>query len=667
MMPDLQQPASGSFYQQMLEAAGYHLLTVTRELRLIAADSGFASLSGYPQDQPADCRRLWDKSGDSQRVFHQLGDLSPGETALLETIIHRADGQACHVEIVARAREEALDLLIRERSGPKSVSASGDPLRQQEPLYYVLARSLPDMTVMLFDHELRYIMAAGEPLQAAGFDPSQVEGRTLFDILPPADAEKSAAYYRSALEGNRVQFDTQYNDRSYQCSTVPVRDESGQVIGGMLLVQDVTRMLRTQTELRQHVSQLTLLAEVDAELVDQLNLDYVLTLALDAALRLSTADAGFIGVLEGEELRLARLVGDYPERTLNAYLRRGAGIVPRVLSQQRAELIPDVRSDPDYIDILPRTIAQIAIPLISQDNLIGVINLETSRANVFTVEIYEFLKLMTARIAVALDNARLYRQTADQLDELQRLYERVTKLEELKTDMIRIASHDLRNPLMVVVSNLGLLRAELTSHLEKDLVPPSATLDYIESIQTASNRMRKIITDILSLERIEEAAQEAHRSRMDLKPLVQRAYDDLGSLARIKAHDYRLSIEAVGQLEVNGDEVQLFEALTNLIGNAIKYTPDGGRVLVSLTQENGQVLFRVQDSGIGIREQQQARLFQPFFRARSPETRDIEGTGLGLHLVKNIIERHEGEMFFESVYQQGSTFGFALPLYQLRK
>ena len=113
---------------------------------------------------------------------------------------------------------------------------------------------------------------------------------------------------------------------------------------------------------------------------------------------------------------------------------------------------------------------------------------------------------------------------------------------------------------------------------------------------------------------------------------------------------------------VLGDDAQLYEAVTNLIGNAIKYTPDEGSIDVQLIiSPDNRVCYQVIDTGYGVPEDRQNRLFEPFYRSKTTETATIEGTGLGLHLVKNIIDRHNGEMIFKSIYRQGSTFGFLLP------
>jgi signal transduction histidine kinase len=114
---------------------------------------------------------------------------------------------------------------------------------------------------------------------------------------------------------------------------------------------------------------------------------------------------------------------------------------------------------------------------------------------------------------------------------------------------------------------------------------------------------------------------------------------------------------------VMGDVFQLQEAIANLVSNALKYTPRGGKVTLRVQVHREEVVLTVEDNGYGIPEAMQRRLFSAFYRAATKEASQIEGTGLGLHLVKNIVERHNGRTLFHSEYGKGSTFGFALPLH----
>ncbi|GAB4515852.1 MAG: hypothetical protein OHK0046_19970 [Anaerolineae bacterium] len=423
------------------------------------------------------------------------------------------------------------------------------------------------------------------------------------------------------------------------------------------IIRDITERKRIESQLGENVERLTMLHQVDAELADRLSMEYVLSMALDAAIRLSGANIGFISLLDDENMmHIAKMVGEYPPGLEENYLRQRRGIIGRVMRTHEAEIIFDVRRDPDYEPTHPKTIAQMAIPLVSQERLIGVLNLESSRTDRFSYEVLDFLKLVTARIAVAIDNARLYNQSETQLAQLRDLYSQVSNLEQIKTDMIRIASHDLRNPLSAILGFIELLELDLS--LVED---PGEMRSHLDNMERAARRIEKIIDDILSLEIIEESVRQKIEKYVNLTDLVYLIYEEVEPQARLNSRN--LFLEAPdGPLMVKGHEPQLREAIANLIGNAIKYTYPNGNIEVRLHTSGRKAVFEVQDNGIGIKPEYIDKLFQPFFRVTSDETQHIEGTGLGLHLVKKIIERHSGKMLVRSEYGEGSTFGFSLPI-----
>ncbi|MBC8100733.1 MAG: HAMP domain-containing histidine kinase, partial [Armatimonadetes bacterium] len=389
-------------------------------------------------------------------------------------------------------------------------------------------------------------------------------------------------------------------------------------------------------------------------LTHHLNIDHVISLGLDIVLRLSRAEAGMIALLdESGKLSVKQTLG-YPA-TVSVTRLLYNGVIQRVQATQRPELIFDVYTDPDYHAVLATTQALITIPLISQDTVIGVVHLETPQAVIFTPEVFAFLQLITARIAAAAHNATLYETSRQQLEELQRLYAQVSTLEQMKTDMIRIAAHDLRNPLTSITLSVHVVRKLIMNHMTPMM------REHLLDIDRALERMRKITSDILSLERINKAASGDFTELVDLRTLVQGVYEEHRTQARQKQQSYTLLLTPM-LLMVRGDQFELHEAVANFITNALKYTPEGGVITVNLTHHAGQALLEVKDTGYGIPADQQARLFQPFYRARTEETEKIEGTGLGLHLVKNIIERHKGTIMFSSSAGKGSTFGFVLPI-----
>jgi PAS domain S-box-containing protein len=241
-------------------------------------------------------------------------------------------------------------------------------------------------------------------------------------------------------------------------------------------------------------------------------------------------------------------------------------------------------------------------------------------------------------------------------DELAQLYEQVSRLERYKTEIIRMAAHDLRQPISITMGYAEMLLRE-----EGALTQEQA--DRVQAIQKAVERANQILKDILSLERIEQqmtrSAAEPFNFHVLLGDMIAQYRE------QIHAHNHTLKLEIdpdEERYEVMGYAPQVAEAVANLIENAIKYTPDGGTLTIHLRSNGTYLIYEVEDTGYGIPEEMHDLLFRPFSRARSSETAHIEGTGLGLHIVKSIVERHNGSVWFRSVHGVGSTFGFRLPL-----
>jgi signal transduction histidine kinase len=427
------------------------------------------------------------------------------------------------------------------------------------------------------------------------------------------------------------------------------------MLGIVCVAQDVTERKEAEFALHRRADQLAILHYINTQVGGTLDMRQVMNVALNSTVNLSGASAGFI-LLTGEEKTSQAIdtFGGYSD--MNEF--QVQGVVRRVLNSEEPEMVVDVRQDPDYVVDIPDTVSQIVLPLVSQDRFLGVINLESADPDVFTPENFEVLKISAGRIAAALDNARLYLMSQTQVTELQELYEKVSGLESLKSEMIRVAAHDLRNPIGIIRGYLELLRLDALPRM----TPQEG--DYFESIVKMIDRMEGIIDDILSLERIEQMASQPFAESVDLRDLTQKAYESQQSEAERKRQSFTLTLpdDASASLAVPGDSAQLFEAISNLVVNAIKYTPEAGDITVNLSCIEDKAKFAVHDTGYGIPVDQQDRLFQPFYRAKSEATKDIDGTGLGLHLVKNIIERHGGQMIFHSVYGEGSEFGFEINL-----
>ncbi|MCZ2098315.1 MAG: GAF domain-containing protein, partial [Anaerolineae bacterium] len=322
--------------------------------------------------------------------------------------------------------------------------------------------------------------------------------------------------------------------RQLEISVALHRDADGAPVGYHGIVRDITERAMAAVALNKRFSQFALLQQVDVELNQTLVLDTVLSVALNAALLLSGADTGFVGLIEHERIQLARAIGGFPEPMIPL----NTGIVARVIRNQHAEMVADVMSDPDYIADLSTTRAEIAIPLIAHSKVVGVLNLETSAPERFTSEAFEFTQLLAARVASAIENARLYETMQTQLAELRGLYTQVSDLEQLKTHMIRVAAHDLRSPLSIVASYTELLNEDLAQYYND--------MDgmYINAIRQAVARMTQMTSDILSLERIAEH-RDVTLMRVKLGNLLERTLKDMADNIRQKDHQTSLTVEPV--------------------------------------------------------------------------------------------------------------------------
>ncbi len=527
-----------------------------------------------------------------------------------------------------------------------------EALRATEANYRILLEEASD-GFLLTDSNGNVLEANSAFFDMVGTPRDAVIGKPLVELMRSASPKAKAFQPHLLAPGETII--TEQLVRDANGDEIPVEISAKVVAQSRVqcMIRDIRHRKEAEAERERYIQRLTILQQIDVELNQILNIDYVLSLALDAAVRLSAANAGYIGTLENEQIILAQAIGRYGNLLPGDKLPEDP-LIRGVINSQDAILITDAQQLENHNTLNPKARARMIIPLVSYERMIGVLNLETTQPERFNQDVFDFIKIIASRVTLAVENAQLYQLAQTQLQRVQELYAQVSELEKLKSDMIRIAAHDLRNPIGVVSGYLELLDWSLG----KNATPKQK--NQIEIMMRATQRMEKITTDILSLERIEKMHMEQAKN-IDLIGIVTGAYEDYKPQAEQKNQKIDLNINIRAAI-IRGDEAQLGEATANLINNAIKYTPSGGHIQVNLRQDKDLVIFEVIDNGYGIEEEQQAGLFQPFYRATSDLTAEIEGTGLGLHLVKNIITRHTGKMIFHSVYGEGSTFGFQMPL-----
>lgn len=247
----------------------------------------------------------------------------------------------------------------------------------------------------------------------------------------------------------------------------------------------------------------------------------------------------------------------------------------------------------------------------------------------------------------------LFRQKR-QLQELRdREKQHFSMLDQMRRQFIGSATHDLKNPLFVIGGYVELLAG--LPGVSKDPDAP----DYLDSIRRGLEKMRSLVYDMLELLQL-ETNPELNQKEISLADFLLSESDDLGATVQNRDLSFDVSIPQE-EVTISIDSLQMARVLENLVSNAVKYTPDGGRVVVSGYARDNSAVIEVQDTGLGIPEDSLPKLFIPFERVKNPDHLQRDGTGLGLSIVKAIVERHNGHIEVESTLGEGSTFRVILP------
>ncbi len=271
----------------------------------------------------------------------------------------------------------------------------------------------------------------------------------------------------------------------------------------------------------------------------------------------------------------------------------------------------------------------------------------------------QVLESGTKRVAEGKFDEPVDIKTGDEIEKLGLAFNKMViglkQLEELKEEFVFIAAHELRAPVTAIKGYLSLIADSGTEIVSTDIKK------YLSEVATANQRLVQLVNDLLEVARSEAGRLAVQLVSMDISPSVKAVLSELKPLADEKK--ISLVYGPVPNLpKVSADEVRLKEVLINLIGNAIKYTLGSGTVTVSHEVKEKTLITHIKDDGMGIRRDAQAKLFEKFYRVQDPRARNVTGTGLGLFIVKTIVEKMNGQIWVESEENKGSIFSFSLPL-----
>ncbi|MGB8984246.1 MAG: GAF domain-containing protein [Anaerolineales bacterium] len=412
-------------------------------------------------------------------------------------------------------------------------------------------------------------------------------------------------------------------------------------------VENARLLALTDQELAARVEELSIMGRIVRELNASLEVDRAMRITLEWAMRQSNAEAGLIGMLEGDDLRIMAQQG-YEEilpEDSTSHMPMELPAVRTVIESGQASQVSLLNDGAK--PILPAAHTQIIIPIRREAQVIGLIILESTSDSQGNLA---FLNRLSDNAAIAISNAQLY--------------DAVQRANVAKSDFVSFVAHELKNPMTSIKGYTELLAAGSVGQITE------MQANFLSTIRSNVERMSALVSDLN-----DNAKIEANRLRLDYKPVnVAEVVDEVVRSTKRQIDDRRQTIEfqlSSDLPQVWADRIRVGQVLTNLVSNAHKYTPEGGNVIVGAEAANNQwdpegakrvVHLWVKDNGIGIGIEDQAKIFQKFFRSDDSKAREAPGTGLGLNITKSLVEMQGGRIWFDSEFRKGTTFHFTIPV-----
>lgn len=418
----------------------------------------------------------------------------------------------------------------------------------------------------------------------------------------------------------------------------------------------VRELEKRGVELARRVEQLEALSEVGAVVSSSLVLDEVLSNIIMNAVRFSGCDGGSIMEYIEEE-RGFSVRSAYASSAELLRKLRGIRIELETTLVGRAALEghPIAVADLDTVDLDPHLQilhddgwrSVLAVPVLRGGRIIGALVVRRKRPGTFSNETIEFLETFASQSALAVWNARLFRELETKTAELE-------VVSQHKSEFLASMSHELRTPLNAVIGFSEVLLERMFGELNE------RQDEYLRDILSSGRHLLNLLNDILDLSKVEAGRMELATSTFSVASAMEYGISMVRERAAL--HGITITLEVDSTVDgIESDELRVKQVLLNLLSNAVKFTPDGGHVAVAARRVDDELVVTVADDGPGIPQDEQERIFESFQQGRRGTQRE-EGTGLGLTLCRRIVALLGGRMWLESDVGVGSTFGFTVPM-----
>jgi len=398
--------------------------------------------------------------------------------------------------------------------------------------------------------------------------------------------------------------------------------------------------------------QLKRLVELSVTLNSTLDLDTLLQLITATATELLDCEAASILLYDEKDQRLffAAATGSDPEQLVEIPVPIENSLAGTIFRTNRHIILSNVEQDPrhyslvsDHVKFRVKTLLGVPMPI--KDRTVGVLEAINKRRGVFDEHDAALLAVTAAHAAIAINNARLLHAT-------QQALEKVRESDQLKSNFLALASHELRTPLNIIMGYSTVLKEDAKGELS----------DHAHQVLTGARQMRSILDEMNNLAMLQSDEMILKPQNVVLEDVLTYACEGIRDIASTRRQNLVYAFPAEPYV-VNVDIDKAALAFGNILGNAIRFSPEGSEITVGVTKDGDQVMSWVQDQGIGIPADKLQKIFEEFYQIEPPNTRHYGGLGIGLTIAKGLIEAHGGRLWAESEGAgKGSTFKVVLPM-----
>jgi|Deesub1362A_J573_1020465.scaffolds.fasta_scaffold08782_3 signal transduction histidine kinase len=400
------------------------------------------------------------------------------------------------------------------------------------------------------------------------------------------------------------------------------------------------------------VRELERLVEISRILSSTHDLRRLLRAIVDVACELTHSEAASILLFDpaSGELRFEAAPGVQQDSLAGVCVPLESSVAGWIFTNARPMVIQDASADPRVYREVDRTLnfstrSLLGVPLLVNRKPIGVIEaVNKLNEGHYTQDDLAVLETLAAQAAIAIENARL-------LSKLKEANAELMRLDRMKSDFIAIASHELRTPLGLILGHATFLKEAMGDQHQEQL----------DVIIRSAMRLKSIIEDLATIAHKEQGESRVRRQEFSLSELVVESVRKFSAAAKKKGIELEVDVPEDDALTIEGDREKISLVLTNLLENALTFTEKGGQVGVKAEADAGWAKVFVMDTGIGIPQEEQERIFERFYQVESHLTRRHGGMGLGLAIAKAMVEMHNGQIWCESKEGMGSLFCFMLP------